>query len=1126
MNRIFLRTASTLFLCLWVMLTPKLFAESYQLDNINLQGKRTIEEVINYLEGKTDYYFAFDQSQINPKQKVEINKSFTEVSEVMRFLSNQLNIEYVITDKLVTLKPKKGKSQAPRKPVAAAQKVRVKGKIVDTDGAELIGVSVVIKGTTQGAISDVTGNFSVEAQPSDVLVFSYVGYKPQEITVGNQSQLNVILEADVVQMDEVVVIGYGTQERKDVSSAVDIIGAEDLEMATSNVLNNIQSKSTGVIVTSASSSPGAGINVNIRGVGTVGNSNPLYIIDGVPNFDANMSNINPNDIESFTILKDASAAAIYGSRAMNGVVLITTKRGKKGEPKVSIKTTYGVQQAYSQLDLLNANEYRDYKRTVFASQGITGKDLPDFINNPTLVNTDWQSAVYQTAPTVETTAQFSGGSEHGNYAISAGYLDQTGIVKTTGYERITMRVNSDWKKGRLKIGESMAFTRASRNPGVGSPVKSTSFASPLMPIYDPLNAQGYGSPQTAITGADTFSNPLAMLEVRDYDHFNNNILTNVYGQLDLFEGLNFKSSFSSIINSGRVSNFLPELDQNKSADTRSNTRKDLTKTFSTQWVWENTLNYKNTFGMHSVEGILGYTAQENELRRTRNVAVYDDYLGAPSLDNATEVQALEDYDAFTFLSTFGRVLYNFDSKYYLTLTVRRDGSSRFAPANKFGTFPGVSAAWRVSDEHFFPVPKNVIDDFKLRLGYGTLGNSEFGNNFEQYSTINLQPKAVYGGPGESIVNGAAITNISKGQSLKWETVKTLNVGVDVSFMEGRLNFTGDYYVKNSEDILIQMAPVFISGISQSFTANGGAIRNSGLELALNYNNNFGEVGFNFGSSVSFYSNEVTSLNNQEFLVGGDSFASAAYWGATRTVEGGNIGAFYGYVQEGIFQNQTEIDDLNNQTSEGIEYQKGARPGDVRFKDLNGDGVINEEDRKTIGSPIPDMSLGINFSINYKNFDLSVIGSGLFGYQNLNTVRAGLESVNSRELYSNKMTTIHKSWTGEGSTNTYPIIRADDTNGNDRRFSSRWIEDGDFFRIQTARLSYNFPQQLIERWKLSTLQLFVLAENPLVFTKYSGLDPMVGADSFNDASGPTLSRGVDKGRYPMVRTFQIGFNLGF
>ena len=993
----------------------------------------------------------------------------------------------------------------------------ISGKVTAAaDGTGIPGASIIVKGTTTGTSSDINGDFQLALPESaEVLVVSYIGYQTQELEIGNQTTFNIALEEDLQQLSEVVVVGYGTQERRDLTGAVSSLAGDDLKnVAITTVEQGLQGRVAGVNI-QQSGRPGGAMDVQIRGVGSIGNSQPLYVIDGVPIINDNLgngrvnalANISPTDIESIEILKDASASAIYGARAANGVVLITTKRGKAGETKVTLNSYYGTQSAWRTLELTDINGYKEISDALTDNAG-----LPRVValQDPSeLVNlTDWQEEIFRPAPIRNVDFGVSGGTENARFNVSLNYFNQDGIVRSTGFERWSLRVNTDFKKGRFKFGETMTVSRAFTDEAdVGGIFFGMLHYPPNRPVFDANNAGGFSG--NRIIDEQDANNPVGVAEMFDDQTTRYRILGTVFGEYEIIDGLKYKLSLGGdIIASNRYS-FRPIY---QFGDRRSQPFATLSENngLSVSPLIENTLTYSKNFGtQHSFEAVAGYTRQtlsarfaNAEGRNTVNdiVRVLNGVNDVPVVSGTLQ--------EFALVSYLGRINYSFGDRYLLTANIRRDGSSRFSPGNKWGVFPSVSVGWRISEEAFMQ-DVNLFSDLKLRAGWGETGFQEIGNYSFQPQLV---PTLNY------IFNGQLATGVGQRAlvpgSLQWETSTQTNVGLDVGLFDNKLLVNMDYFVKQTDNILIPVPPPVSTGVPGSPTRNVGSVRNSGFEFAATYRKSFGDFQYSVTGNFATLNNEFLDLGGAQPIVGG----SVNVTNVTRIDEGIPIGSFWGYTMDGIFQNQAEVD--------AHATQPNAQPGDIRFVDINGDGVINPDDRGYIGDPIPDLTYGLTLSASYKGFDFNMFVQGVQGvelYYGYRYFSAGM----LRPFNFEQRTLGY--WQGEGTSNTIPRAVGGDP-ANNTRESTRFIGDGSFLRARNMTLGYTIPSAVLENFTkgaMSSARFYVTAQNLFTLTSYEGYDPEISSDTQSgDPAQYSRARGIDANNYPQPRTFLFGAQLSF
>lgn len=1003
-----------------------------------------------------------------------------------------------------------------------AQKL-ITGKVTDPENNEgAVGVNVVVKGTTVGTVTDLDGNYSVQVPENGThLVFSFVGYQTQEIEIGSQSTINTKMVVEAKTLQELIVVGYGVQKKSDVTGAIASVKAEELtKLAVSGVSQALQGRAAGVQVTANSGQPGSEVQVRIRGVGTVNNSDPLYVVDGFPV--AGIGYLNPQDIESMEILKDASASAIYGARAANGVVLITTKKGKSGNAVVSYDGYYGVQNSWKAPDMLNGQQWID----IMTESRVNGKAIdpnerPFTLSAPSdnaSVSTDWFKEATRSATIQSHNVSVAGGNDKSKYYMSANYFGQQGIIKGTDFERITARLNADHQvNDRVKVGTYLTVSHSNRLQGLEDYFHGVTNAAqkldPLTPVYD-ANGLWVSSPYMDI------NNPVGTIERNNNRSKMLQISGNAYLDIKIIEGLTFRSNLGLDFARSDSYNFLPKFDI--SADER-NLRNSVFRGYAKtdMYLWENTLNYTKTFAQkHNVTVLAGITRQESRSEGL-NVTRFDVPSNSPDfqyVSAATDLSPTTSGGAseWAFLSYLGRINYSYDNRYLFTASVRQDGSSKFAKANRYGVFPSAALGWRIINESFMKgISGTILSDLKIRAGWGQIGNSEIPAY--SYSTaMSNEGRYHYvlgAGANEKVIVGVGPSSIGN-SVIKWETVESSNIGLDASFLNDKLTFSAEYFIKDTKDmLLVQPVPTYIgynstTGGTIAPYSNSGAVRNSGFEFTLGWQDQVGEFKYNINANLTSIKNEVVSLGDGklQFIAGGVFQVGAT----TRTQVGSPIGTFYGYVVDGIFQNQEEV----NAHPLG---KTGARPGDFRFKDLDNNGKIDDADRQQLGSPFPDFTYGINASAEYKGLDLSLFIQGVQG----NSVFNAMKYFNlSGGFPYNKHTDILKSWGRPGADNTVPIVSSKDRNNN-FRVSSFYVEDGSYIRLKNLQIGYTLPQDLLSKFKIQKLRFYVSGQNLLTVTKYKGLDPEIGQWTSDQTSS-----GLDVGTYPQARVWMFGANISF
>lgn len=1044
---------------------------------------------------------------------------------------------------------------------AVQQAKKVTGNVSDAEGP-IIGASVVEKGNPgNGTVTDLDGNFTLNVKPGATIVITYIGYQKQEIAVGNQSNISVTMKTDDKTLDEVVVVGYGVQKKKLVTgSTIEVKGDDIQKMNTTQVLGALQSQTPGVNIQAASGQPGDGFKISIRGAGTNGNTAPLYIIDGVA---GDINNLNPADIERIDVLKDAASCAIYGSAAANGVILVTTKQGKQGKIQVSYDANVGWANVYRMPKMLTAKQYMEVMDQVRFNSGESGYDWKSFMGED-LYNsymdgsnegTNWVEAIRnKNAVTTSHALNVTGGSDRSTFSMGAGYQYQDGVfgnVVKSDYRRFTFRINSEHviyrtEKGMdvVKIGENVYYQHK-QNQGIqiggqySNELSNMLRANPAIPMY---NADGsYTKTEDLKNWVDNYNsysvNPVYKMLNSQSGHnksINQNLHATGYLEIQPIKNLVYRGQLNYYQGTSTWRAFLPVFDANRTNADYYRTEDKATNNMSTSWGWSttNTLSYKfDLQKKHNFDVLVGTEYSESRpdfgfsLNATSSNSVFGDmthaYMSYMKNNNAASVTGTPCDDTRS-MSYFGRVNYNFDEKYMLSAIIRADGNSKFAPGQRWGYFPSVSAGWVISNEKFMAKTVSWLDFLKLRAGWGQNGNAQTINNFQWQGAFAFDTSSYYtfNGNPDLYVSGAAPSRLPN-EDLTWETSEQLNIGLDARFLNGRLGFTADWYNKKTKDLLVAVPVDPTTGFSTQMK-NAGTVENKGIELSLSWNDKIGkDFHYNVGWNMAYNHNEVTEVkSNQAYNNGGKDLLAQNTGYMARFEEGHPIGYFWGYKTEGVMQNEADVQAYLDKNCKGnaANSKQGTniKPGDLKFVDVNGDGVINDDDKTELGNPHPDVTMGISLGASYKGFDLSVTGFGAFGQQVARSFRKFTDGE-----FENFTTEVYDYWHGEGTSNKYPLLAHMSAGPNWQTISDIYIEDASYFRLQNLTVGYDFTKI----WKNSPFQqlrLYFAAQNLFTITGYKGMDPengtAIGSDSW--------VTGVDVGNYPQPRTYMVGVNVKF
>jgi len=988
----------------------------------------------------------------------------------------------------------------------AQQTLTVTGQ-VKSEIEVLPGVSISIKGTTTGTITDIDGNYSINVQPSDTLVYNFIGFQTVLEQVNNRSVVNVILKEELFQLNEVVAIGYGTVRKKDMTGAISTVKGDELaKRNVSDVSQALQGQLAGVQVSSNSGAPGSEASILVRGVATINNNNPLYVVDDVPLDD--ISWLNPKDIENVQVLKDASASAIFGSRASNGVIIIETKKAKEGKTSIVFDASYSVQQAAKKPDLADATEY-----ALIANKAAenSGKDLPFADPESFGAGTDWWDEVTQLAPIQNYAVNINKGTKDLKLSSGLSYFNQDGVVKGGGYERLTLRLNTEYKLSEwVTIGQNLNISKDKTQNGPNL-VWDVQSLEPIIPVYIPeyeqegKNEYSIFHPTTRTDGANAMGILARTFDETDYLR----TVGNIFLKLDLGYGFTAETKYAFYLSSWENNWFSPDyyIEPTDKADVNSVGRDHNNRT---QYTWNNLLHYSKQLNRHNIKTTVGYTMESFEHRKLGGSGneLPSNHIDLRYLDAVTSGHWTEGTDERnTQMSYFGRLNYSFNDRYLLTASFRADASSRFADENRWGYFPAIAGAWNIAEEPFMD-NFGWLTQFKLRGGWGQVGNQNINND----ALLTTLGRTIYVfGSNQDVNLGMAPASVGN-PDLIWETVEDVNIGADLGFFKQELTLSFDYFEKRSKDMLMEMSiPVYLGSAFSSPWANVGSLETKGFEIVAGYRKKIGpDFMLSTSVNVSRATSKMTKMAFGEDILSGNHQRLDML---TRTREGGVAGSFYGWVTDGIFQNESEV--INHTDEFGNVIQPQAQAGDMRFKDLNGDGQITGEDRKVIGNPEADFSFGININMEYKNIDLSMLFNGTYGNDVLNAVKPYSDAGNG--VYNSTAGLLDRAWDGEGTSNTQPRLASVDNNQN-FRYSDYYIEDGSYLRLRSLQLGYTVPQAFCQKIKLTNARVFIGGENLFTLTNFSGLDP--------DLGGSALERGIDWGQYPLPQIFMVGANISF
>ncbi|WP_234347334.1 TonB-dependent receptor [Parabacteroides bouchesdurhonensis] len=1138
-----LRKLTLVGLCV-AALQFQLMAASSQMITLSIT-RGTISDVFKAIESQSDYKFFYNNSQVDLNDQVNVNVSEGSIESVLDNVFTGTNITYKIVNNHVVLTNR----TLAEVTVVNQQGKRVTGQVLDPNGEPLIGVNVLVKGTTIGSITDIDGNYMLENVPANAtLEFSYIGYNVQSVNVGNKASINVTLSEDTQKLDEVVVVGYGSFKKSDLTGAItQVKGDEIADLPLRSAADALQGKAAGVTITATSGSPGSMGNVRIRGVGTINNNDPLYVVDGMPQTDIGW--LNARDIESLEVLKDASAQAIYGARAANGVILISTKRGASGDTyksNIEFDMSIGFQGVAKTYDMLDAEGFMEYKNRAYTT---AGKDLMEDFATPEKreailsfleknggrQGTNWWDATIRKAkdaPVQTYNLALSGGTKKLRYRASFGYMNQKGILRGSNYDRLNGRLNLDsevtkWLnmsanvnvtyETRRNLLESNAYTGTVFNTVTADPITPV-FRDNLVDIPDFLYdriMQGYEptNPWSRYTGV-IYSNKNNSPRQADMNALNNNTYlstkSNVTGEIKLFPFLTFKSSIAIDLIRNLEAAFSPKYysDGDEYSTYAAASRRSKNTDY---WVFDNYFTYNQKFDKHSITAMAGTSAEKKRYEMIyaykRGMVTNDpsqQIINAGTIDPSAEGY----YEISSLNSYFGRVFYSFDNRYMVTANIRWDGSSSFAKGNRWGCFPSVSAGWNFSEEKFLESTKDWLSQGKLRAAWGEIGNQDVpgGAYLDTYGNKYYYP---FGNP---IIADLAAGRAQVGNpDLKWETTRQLDFGLDLAFLNGSLRASFDYFNRDTKDMLVQVPLPNTLGLPNNPWMNAGSVSNKGFEITIGYDGKAGkDFIYHINGNLSTYRNKVKDLGgNFNIPNKGIHLGNQTY---TMIETGKPIGYFYGFKTDGVFQTQEEIDNYKN---DGKVVMPGAKPGDLKFQDLNGDGELNDEDRTMIGNPHPDFTFGITLGAEYKGFDFSAFFQGAIGGDILNILKYDIYS--GTGWYNAPKDILTTFWNGPGSTNKNFGI---DANSRMNLEMSDWfVEDGSYVRLKNIQIGYTIPSSITKKVTINNLRVFVAAQNLFTITGYSGLDPEIG-----EYDNKAYYKGIDMGYYPQPRTFMFGISM--
>lgn len=1094
-------------------------SESYsQTARLSLKAEQiSLEDFLIKIEKQSEFRF-FYTGEINIDKKVSGEFKEQKINDILDIISEEADIKYEVMGRQIILSPKNSKTSI--KSIQAQKSVS--GIVTDASGTPMPGVTIVIKGTSDGTVTDIDGNYSLTNVPENAqLVFSFVGMKAQEITVAGKTRIDVTLEANVIGLEEVVAVGYGTMKKADLTGSVSSVKGTELEKVSStSVATAIAGKLPGLQVTQTSGEPGAASVIRMRGVGSVYSGiDPLVLIDGFP---GDLSQISSSDVESISVLKDAASASIYGSRAANGVILVTTKTGKNNqELKVELNAKIGIQRPTNIPDILDSQEWaRKMNESTMARSGVehwTGENAPE---NQT-VNTNWLDYIFRTdAPVQDYNISASGGAKNLRYAVNIGYYDQDGIMINQNYNKYNIRSSIDYANDRFSAGVKLYKLHTTNTSDINytSTVMYDAFRTPAtIPVY---NADGLpGTPRESAPGEDVLKDRTPSMDaiLREYEGTANYSVTNLYAEVKLIEGLRFKTIFNYKTTDSYSEEFFPVWSTYRPDDVdhetvfMGNTKASLTAASSTSSVWEsqNILTYKKDIGKHHIDLLAGYSAQKSKASNLSATGANFLRNSLKALNAAGEKVDIAGVTAEgTITSQFGRINYSFAGKYLAQFNLRRDGSSVFAPGNRWSTFPSASLGWRISEEEFM---KSVvfIDNMKLRAGIGSLGNANIPAG-QWYSKVSFGSGYVFG-VSQDLYDGSQIGAYN--EDISWEKTTTYNLGLDMTMLKNKLNLSAELYKRKTTDMLLVMPLPQTTGYSTKPYVNLGGVDNTGWEFNGQYADN---VGSDFSYSVGF---NITHVKNEVVDMGGLAPIIDRY---TRTEEGQAVNSYYGYIVEGIYQSEEEI--ANSPSYEG------AKPGDLKYKNLNDeDDIINEDDKTYLGNAIPKFFYGGNISAAYKSFDLSMFFQGEANKKIMVVPAHGMDFGASydyanmyKEVYDNR-------WTKEGDNTRYPALGSGQRTINTQT-STTWLHNASYLRLKNIQLGYTLPKALTSKAGIGNARVFVNATNLLTFTDYIGFDPEMGTRQKREdgTQGMYMDKVYTYGGcdYPQAKTFEIGINVNF